>query len=309
MANEITYASLADSRTQETLAATYALLLAERTGAGALLAHPAIRYIGSVTGSGSSTKRFSFVGLDGLNLPASDTEIGALGNTVITDEKVDITVAAFRLHRRPTDLAAMTDSYGVLTPARLAQDLLVGAEQRRIAAILALSSGYSEQVGTTNTVLSLGTFMAAQETLNVADNDGETVAILHSRQWADLKEELASISTGVTSFLPATAEMVSRMGRGYVGRLYGTDIYVHNRVPLANTTTDRRGVIMARDAVLWADGTPPIVDSARQFTVGNLLIDLDRDPREGTWMLSIHDWFGVAEGLDKAGVGILSKNG
>lgn len=288
------------------LAASLVLALAERTTLG-IFSSPAFRYQGMINGSNSGTIKSPVVDLDGFDLPASDTEVGALGFTDIGNTSVDVVPAFKRLHRRVTDYVRIVDGYGMVDYSRLALDFIIGKEQGFIADALALSSTFTSSVGTTNTALTLAAFQLAQETLDVANSEGG-IAILHSRQWADLKTELSFIASGATGYLPATQEAIQRLGRGFKGTLFGTLIFVHNRVPTANTSTDRLGMMLGPDAIQWADAQLPIIRPEVQASVGADRIGLDTDEIRGDSTISYTTMYGLSRLLDGAGCKILSRN-
>jgi hypothetical protein len=85
----ITYAALSDLTVASTLAAELQLKLGDRAS---LMNHPAIAYVGDVSGSGSSAKKVGIVG-KGLDAMAAVADGSAVESVALTNANVTITVA------------------------------------------------------------------------------------------------------------------------------------------------------------------------------------------------------------------------
>jgi hypothetical protein len=300
--NTTTFAALADSHAREIIAASYALLLADRN---AIINHPALRYAGRINGTGTATLRLPLIGLGGKDLPAAVDDGDEVALTTLEDDKIEVTVSRFSKAYSLTDLARLADAAGLDLQA-FASDAFQSAMLRLTDLVVTAGSGFTPSVGSSGVDLDVETFLQAKTTLELANVEGPYLAGLHTQQFADLREELATTSGGATQWMPASAEIVDRIGRGYAGRFAGVDIWVSNRWPTANAGADRVGCMMGRDAIVWADGTPVVDDPATQFALEHGLFELDRKARYGSTELVTHTYLGVSRGQSAAGVKIVS---
>ena len=123
MANEITYSSFANEEVAAVLSAEYLLLLADRN---ALPNHPALTYIGDVTGRGSQVIKQPFLGLMGYDVATSETEGTGPSNSALADAAASVTVAGYSKVYSATDLARVVDATGTISnPGVMAADALV----------------------------------------------------------------------------------------------------------------------------------------------------------------------------------------
>jgi len=146
MANETTFAALSDVTVSAALHAELGLLLGDRAD---LMAHPALSYIGSITGTGSNIRKGGLWG-GGLDQMAAVADGTAVANTAITNGNVSVTVARQALMRSATDLASMSWSFA--NPAELtkqpASDMATSAKMRFTTIVTALVGGFTSFVGT-----------------------------------------------------------------------------------------------------------------------------------------------------------------
>ena len=300
----MTYASIGDLRLSEALSAEYLRLLAARE---ALPNHPALIHSGDATGSGSSTIKLGHLGIDGYDLLASTGDGSTVTPTAHTDGSTTVTVARYSKAYAPTDLARLTDPSGLISPERFAVDALASANATLVNLIAALGSGFSNTVGASGSDATVQNFMDAKRQLNVSDAGGALMAVLHPQQWADVMDDLILNAGGAIQYDPAAPELIRVMGNGYQGSLAGVDVFTTTRIPTANAGDDRAGFMFARGAVVWADASPPVDDPTRQMLVGGkVLFEVDRDALAGLTNWVSHYYVGVAEGIDAAGVGIIT---
>lgn len=305
MSGETTYSALADSRATEILIGTWQSLLAER---GPLPTHPALVKAPDVAGLGSSKVRVSAAALDGYTLLASTSDASAVSNTALVDEKYEVTVARYSKTYAPTDLALLTDPGQGLNFQRFATDAFISAQQTLVNLVAALSTGFANSVGTSGSNLTLAQFLEAKATLEIANAaDAGLIAILHPRQWNDLVQDAAlTISAGAGQFDMANADLTKITGGSYKGRVHGVDVYVSSRVPTANSNADRAGMMLGRNAILYAEGSVPVLDPINQMSIGPVLFERTRNAQSGIWNWTTHYYVGVAEMFDAAGVGIVT---
>ncbi|MCB9681830.1 MAG: hypothetical protein H6733_10185 [Alphaproteobacteria bacterium] len=295
---------IADLRVSAVASAEYLRLLADRS---ALPNHPALLYAGNAAGSGSASIQIGHLGIDGYDLLASTGDGSAVSATTPTDGKTTVTVARYSKAYSPTDLARLTDHQGLISPERFAVDAYQSGASTLVNLVAALGSGFSGTVGVSGSDLDAATFLAAKASLEIANVEGPYLAILHPRQFADLRADIVTSAGGSIPFDPASPAMLRVMGQGYVGSWAGVDIFVTSRVPTANAGADRAGCMIGRGAVCWADASVVVDDPASQVVLGNkVLFERDRQALSGLTHWVSHYYVGVAEGIDAAGIGIVT---
>ncbi len=298
------YATISDLRTAEVVHAEYMRLLADRNS---LPNHPvfAVGYK-DATGLNSTTVKVGFVGLDGYDSMTAPGDGSAVGATDLTDASGTVTIAGQRFRRDPTDLARMTDPGGNFSPARFARDMVGAANARLVDLVAALASGFSTVVGTSGSDATLQNLLDCKRALNVANADGPLLGVFHPTQWADIMDDLTLNSGGAVQWEPAAPALRAVLGNGYQGRLAGIDVYTTTRVGTANGSADRAGMVVAPGAILWADAAPIVDDPSRQQVFGRVLFEMDRQAASAITSFVGHYTVGVAEGLDAAGVALIT---
>lgn len=304
MANEIVYSGLGDQRLTEVLSAEVLMQLADRN---ALPNHPALFYGGDALGRGSLAVKVPIVGLNGYDAMAAVGEGASIANTALTDTSVVCTVARYGKAYAASDMARFSNPMGgVINPAMLAQDAVTSDAMLLTSLLAGLMDNFSATVGTSGVDADLATFMAAQDTLQIANVPGPYMCILHSRQWRDILADIALAVGGVAQYVLASPEQIAVRGGSYQGALLGTDVFVSNQVPSVGGT-DRGGGMFGRGAVIWCDSTI-VVDADPNLVLinGKLLFERERVARTSTtgWVSTTHK--GVIEGIDLAGVSIIT---
>jgi hypothetical protein len=305
VANEIVYSGLGDQRLTEVLSSEVLLQLADRN---ALPNHPALFYGGDAMGRGSLAVKVPIVGLNGFDAMASVGEGASIANTALTDTSVVCTVGRYGKAYTATDLARLSNPMGgVINAQAFAQDAITSDAMLLTSLLANLMDNFSATVGSTGVDADLATFMAAQDTLQIANVAGPYMCILHSRQWRDIISDIALAVGGTAQFVLATPEQIAVRGGSYQGNLLGTDVFVSNQVPSANGGADRGGGMFGRGAVIWCDSTI-VVDNDPNLVLinGKLLFERERVARASTtgWVSTTHK--GVIEGIDLAGVSIIT---
>lgn len=306
MANEIVFSGLGDLTTAARLSAEILLLLADRT---ALPAHPAVKYVGSVSGSGSNVIQVPHVGLMGYDLMSATNEGTAVTNTALTDASTSITVARYSKVYQPGDTARMVDATGVINIDFFAMDAVVS----RAATLLSLAAdvvdGFTATQGTSGADATFANFLDCITTLETASAQGRLISLLHSVQWGDIRKDVASSAGGAVVFNQGAQAMIDAMkGLGYQGMFCGVDVYTSNRVVTANTAADRAGGMWAPGGLLWADGIVPFDGdpNAVQIDGGRVLFERARSATAGLTGYVSHAYLGVAKGIDLAGVSLIT---
>lgn len=303
MANEIVVSGLGDQTTAQILAAEFALLLADRQ---ALPAHPALMYIGGVNGMGSNVVKQAFVGLQGYDLGATETEGTGPSNSAFADASATVTVAFKSKVYEASDLSKLIDKTGSLKPSTLAMDALTtyGVTMRDMAANL--MGGFSTVVGSTGVNASFANFLDAITTLQIANVEGPYLSILHPVQWGDIRKDVATASGGAIQWNQGSQAIIDAMKTiGYQGSFAGVDVFVTTSVPTANAGADRAGGMFGKTAIVWADGLVVVEDPINQMAVGpKVMFERVRNGAAGLTKYATRFPIGMSEGQDAAGVAI-----
>jgi hypothetical protein len=305
MANEIYYSSLSgNARLAAVLNATIVTKLADTAS---LVNHPSILQLRSLNGTGSTTIQVPVVswGADAMGAVA---ENASTSNTALATTNVNVTIARQALQRQISDLAQLTAS-GIpldVTIDGLASDMIAAYSKRVSQMLCALSSGFSNSVGSTGVDLSVSTFYSAIFRLQLVANDGMFTAVLHPQQINDLVSSLRS-ETGPGQYLAATQDQVNAKGPGYRGSLFGVDLFGSTNVPTANAGADYLGMMFSPGALAVATGTAaPIVGSTTVVPQSPIVVEFERSAASALTTIVGNAYVGVAEIDDARGVGILS---
>ena len=301
MANEILIAGIADLKTTEIMSAEFNLLLADR---GDLFQHPALMYAGAA--QGSNKVRVSEIGLMGYDLLAAGTEGSALSNTALTDSSSDVTVAWYGKSYEQSDIAQVVAANGLLDPVMYARDTAVSVAQTLISLIANVTDDFTATVGTTTADLTLAQYVTAINTLEVAKVSGPLMCILHPQQWADLRTDSLSLGGAAQYRADSQAVVMSSTFSQFKGNLFGVDVFTSSHVPTANTAADRAGGMFGRGAVVWADAMFPTNGDPNIINLGRAALERDRTGKAGLTAYVSHSFLGVVQGIDAAGVSIIT---
>lgn len=308
MAGETTFAALSDVTVSAALHAELALKLADRAD---LMGHPALSYIGSITGTGSNVRKGPIWG-GSADQMAAVADGSSPANTSLSNASVSVTVARQALQRSATDLAAMTWAFA--NPAtlvqQLAKDMVTSARMRFTTMLTDITDGFTSTVGTSGSDFSVTNLFSAIGILQLASAPGPFVMLLHPQQLVDLQNSLRA-ETGALQFVPATPELMAIKGQGYAGRFLNIDIYVSSTVPTANAGADRAGALMSYGAVAWADGVPGIVTGAGGLVIpvdqgAKIYVELQRDASGALTKVVGNHFVGLAKAQDGLGVSIIT---
>lgn len=306
MADEILYAGLTDQRTTEVLDGQFMQLLADRS---ALPQHPALYYAGDLAGSGSTTKKIPFVGMFGYDLPTARADGAAAVNTALSDSSVTVTVSTKTKAYEPSDIARFSDGLGILNAQAFAQDAMQSHMLQMTDQIAALVGGFSNTVGSTGTDLSIANVLAGLTLLEVGAQgsipEGACMGVLHTVQGGDLRTALANATGGALQWSVPEEQLVIK-GPGFRGRYLGVDWFVSGFVDTANAGADRAGGIFVRGAICWADMSQQAEGTDQIVLGGKLLFERDRTAKSGLTAYVSHSINGSTEGLDAAGVSIIT---
>ena len=304
MANEILYSGLGDQRLTEILAKEWLLSLADRE---MIQQSPALVYAGDAQGSGSATIKISEIDFFGADPLAAVAEGAAIGNTALGAASYTVTVARQSKQYTESDLARLTDGLGAYSaPAAWMRDAVISAGMRLTTQIAELMPGFSQSVGATGVNLTVANWFEAIATLETGNVKGPYMAIIHSQQYADIRDAMRS-ETGPLQMVGAVQDS-QRVRAVNSLDLFGVDVFVSNQIPTANAGADRAGGMFGRGAVLWADATVPPNPAlaGRTLQAGKVFIEFGREQERGETKVTTNYYCGVAEGIDLAGVGIVT---
>lgn len=298
----ITFADvLTDQRLAEILSGEYLRLAADRA---ALPQHPALVYGGDFYGAGSLTRKISLVGLDGYDLPGAVAEGASIVPQALADQQFTLTVARYGKAYQPTDSVRFTDPLGIFNPARFAEDAVQSFLMRLTNLIANLVGGFSRAAATTSgTNLSVATFLVAIADLEVgslmAIPEGAAMAVLHTQQAADLRDSMATATSGAIQWNVTPADIAIK-GLGYRGRHFGVDTFASSHVPSANAGADRAGGMFLRGGIAWADMSVDPADANEIAIARKILFSRVRDALAGTTAYASQGYLGATRGYDTA---------
>jgi len=304
MANEILYAGVADLRTSEALSGEYLLLLADRN---ALPNHPALLYLGDSAGETSLTKKISQLGLMGYDLLAAVGDGSTVGNTALTDGSASVTLGRYSKSYERSDMARLSDALGMLSPSAFALDAVISTSATLVSLIANITDDFTATVGATGVNLSVANWLEAIATLEIAKVPPPYLSILHGRQTADLRSAVSTAAGGAVQWMPASQDMLRVLGNGYRGNFADVPIFSSSHVPTANAAADRAGGMFGRGAVIWGDSSYPAEGDPNQLIIGGkVLFERDREAKAGTTSYVTHAMLCVSQGIDAAGVSIIT---
>jgi len=303
VANEVYYSGLTGSaRVSAVLSQLIATKLADTAS---LVGHPSILQITAQPGSTAVQVPVISWGADAM---AAVAENASVSNTGLTTAAATITLARQALRRQVSDLALST-AQGVpldVTLDGIATDM-VGAWQKRGTTMLtALSSGFTNYVGTTGVDLSVTNFYAAIFQLQLTANSGPFVAVLHNQQYNDLMSSLRSES-GPGQYTNGAQMSVMASNAGAKAELFGVQVFTSNTVQTANVNADYLGMMFAPNAIGMAmAAVAPIIGATTVQPASPVTVEFERDASNGSTIVVGSVLAGVAEIDDAKGVGILS---
>lgn len=304
MADEILYAGVADQRTAETLSAEFLFLNAARD---ALPNHPALFYAGDAKGTGSVAIKVPSVGLMGYDLPTAMAEGASVANTPLADHSATVTVVRHSQSYEAGDIARLSDSKGILTPALFAANAIQARASLLVSLVANVADDFTATAGSTGVDMTIANFLTASNLLEVSNVPPAYLSILHPTQWGDLKTALTTTSGGAIQWLPATAEQIQLLGTGFKGRYLGVDVFTSTLVPSKNAGADRGGSMFGRGAVLWADSSVDTAGNPALIAIGGkILFGLDRTERAALTAFIAHHFLGASIGRNENGVSIIT---
>tara|TARA_Y100000401_G_scaffold33531_2_gene24919 strand:- start:10991 stop:11917 length:927 start_codon:yes stop_codon:yes gene_type:complete len=258
-----------------------------------------LTYYGSINGSGSKVMSVRKAGLDGYNKMSGIAENATGSDTAITESSVDITVGRQYLSYEISDLASMTGlGANDIDPFRLARSIAASYESRFAELQCDTADGLSTNVvGSSSDTMSVDLFFDAIFALEQAASgvgvDGQYAAVLHPKQLVELQDSLRNETSNSVSMMTATQAMLEAKGRGFVGSLFGVEVYRSSHV--TNAASAHNGYMITPNCLGYIDGTPTSLPQAVDFmTMGKVLIEMERTATQALTRVVGHAYLGMA---------------
>lgn len=296
-----------DLRLEKIISQEIRILLKDSTN---LRNTPFVDYCGSINGSGSDTIRVRKAGLDAGEFSAFTglTEATGVSDSTLAQDGVDIVVKRQALAYALSDLGGMTELSGAVNgidPFRIAESIANSYDLLFADLTGATVAGFTNTVGVTTGANTVGHLIDAIQALEAADSNkgapGPYVALLHPKQWADMQDNILSLSTGVLQFVPASYEAISAKGSHYKGSFLGVEIYTTSHITDDGTTY--AGAVFAPGALGYANGMPAALPGAvESMDMGEVLIEMDREADKALTRIVGHCYLGMSIIDDDRGV-------
>ena len=221
-----------------------------------------------------------------------------LANTSFTSDKVTVSASEVGVMITVTDLASESDIVnGLEDYARQLGMAVADKIDLDICALFPAFNG-SAAVGTPGSALTDDDFLEALYQLEAINAPKPYVAILHPTQVHNLRTDI--IANGGTFYGPAIGKSLAGSeglidkGNGYVGSLFGVDIYQTTNVPLVNSEVDRAGAMFAKNEALGLVTKWPI------------RTEMQRDASARSTEIVVTSCYGVGELMDSFGIPIIT---
>jgi hypothetical protein len=275
---------------------------------------PFLTYAGSINGQGTDTVRLRKYGLggrDSFSAATSENSDEAANFTDIEAEYADIQVARQYLIRQISDLASMS-GYGSqdLNPFILASDMALSYETRFAQLTADAADSFGTTKGSSAVDFTVDLFFEAISALHVAGSnrgaDGPYALVIHPVALNQLQDSLRNETGNAISMMAATADMMAVKGKGYIGQLFGVDIYRSSHVNSAASAYSN--FMLSPGAIGYADGVPTSLPSAVDFmTMGKVLVEMDRLGAQASTQIIGHSYLGFSVIDDDKGLLVKSS--
>ena len=262
---------------------------------------PFMTYAGSINGMGSDTirvRKYGLGGRDSFSDAGSENSDEAANFTDVDAEFADIQVARQFLIRNISDLASMA-GYGSqdLNPFILASDMAASYETRFAELTADAADSFSTIKGSNSVDFTVDLFFEAISALHTADSnlgaEGPYGLVMHPVALNQLQDSLRNETGNAISMMSATQDMLAVKGKGYIGSLFGVDIYRSSHVNSGSGAYNN--FMITPGALGYADGVPTALPSAVDFmTMGKVLVEMERDGAAASTQIIGHAYMGFA---------------
>ena len=262
---------------------------------------PFLQYGGSVNGLGTDTIRIRKYSLGGRDLfkaaggEADDEVLNAVDPTV---SWADIQVARQYLIRQISDLGTLA-GYGSqdLNPFNLASDMALSYEAR-FAELTADCASLltTNTVGSASVDMTVDLFFSAIASLQNADSGrgadaSQSCIVLHPVALNSLQDSLRSESNNAVSMMQATHDMIEAKGKGYIGKLFGVDVYKSSFVN--ENTGAHENFMITPQCLAYADGIPTGLPNTNEFMqMGKIMVEMQREGTSALTQIIGHAYLG-----------------
>ena len=253
----------------------------------------AIRDLGFINGSGSSTSRVRLASLGGAQPFVTATEGAEGADTDINHASADIEVARGALVRNLGDIVLGTGFADDLSAERMAADMVMSYRSYYNSLIATAIASATNNVGTADVDMSVDDFYDAVFELELKSVPGPYFCILHPRQFADFQESLRA-EGGATQFAPATQQMLQIAGQGFAGTFAGVNVMLSSYVTAA--ANNYEGAMFGFGAIGHKRMIPnPPIGAGTAIAVqqDELLVEITRDASKGLTEVAGNAYVGV----------------
>jgi hypothetical protein len=288
MANEIKYSGIGDIRLAAILEQELRLKLADRAS---LRGHPSVVYLGDKSGAPSTVDKIGIVGLGGYDLMSLTAEAVDVANTALTTANVSLEIGRYAKAYSFTDLAKVTDQFGMLDPFMLAEDAVASADMTFQNVLANVTDNFGNTAGTAGVALSLDDIYDAIFVLEQTSCPGPYICMLHPKQYSDLQNSLRA-EAGAVQFMAATADTLQLKGPGFKGEFLGIEFFVSSKVP--SSGGDRKGALWGRGAVAYADASVMApIGAGLAVSAGPVMLEFERNAAGALTKAVSNYYFGV----------------
>ena len=293
MANN-TYATMGDIRMTSMISSEINLLLKDTAN---LRNTPYMQYIGSVNGTGTDSIKIRKIGLMGRDSFESRTEVQAASEQSITDGTVTLQVSRYSLMYNISDLLNLTATNAQFEPDPFALAASIAESYNTLFAELtaAAAAGVATGTATTGTNMSVSTLFEGLFDLEQADSfrgaPGPFYACLHPKSLTELQSSLRAEQNNIISQMSDTENFVGAKGLGYMGKLFGIDIFRSSHI--ASDGTDYENWIADGGALGYIDGVPQILGAAEVMEMDKVVVELERTGASALTSVIGHSYLSV----------------
>ena len=290
-----TYSSMSDLRMTSIISSEINLLLKDTAN---LRNTGLIQYAGSVNALGTDSIKVRLVGLNGRDSFVSRSEVQAASSTSISDASVTMQVSRYSLVYDISDLLNMTATNAQFEPDPFALAASMSGSYETLFAELTASAaaGVSSGTSTSGSTMSVSTFFEGLYDLEQADSyrgaPGPFYSVLHPKSLTELQASLRAEQNNIISQMAGTESMISAKGLGYMGKLFGVDVYRSSHIE--SDGTDYENFIADAGALAYADGVPQILGAPQVMEMDKVIVELERTGKEALTSVIGHCYLAVS---------------
>jgi hypothetical protein len=115
---------------------------------------------------------------------------------------------------------------------------------------------------------------------------------LHPKSLTELQASLRAEQNNIISQMAGTESMISAKGLGYMGKLFGVDVYRSSHIE--SDGTDYENFIADAGALAYADGVPQILGAPQVMEMDKVIVELERTGKEALTSVIGHCYLAVS---------------